>query len=704
MAGDRTTTTTLTDTLFLGPLVEQPFDVGAHRRRGFVEKGVARLLSGQSQVSSSSSNGRANGSTDMVHQPRHRHPLLLAAGEHVLPLLTGIPAPLAVGQVPEPDLLEDAAQLAIAPSAVAHVHLRVRIDDLIPKRADAEVGSLRQEHDAVGADAARSAHETAVDGPQAGHDPSDGALADAVGARDQEVLAGPDDDGQGLDQLVAAARPERRRHDRHVLETDAVEALVDRALRVRERVRLGVAAPRREVGARVAAVEGRDERVDARGVAGQLREILDRVHHAAAGVGEREHEALVRDEVFHAVAVAVAVAAVVPARVRELEDAAEAAPGRQEDGQRRDDVAKGAPAVLEDKVLEHVVADAQAVEPLHPALELGEAPVEEVPLGVGAAVEGDLLGVRDEARVQGAEVALASALDGLELAKGRRQPPQQRRRDEVVAHEAGEGQRAQRTEQLVVEDAEVDEGLPERGVQRRGRGAEERQILGDELVGALADGAVEVRQAVVVEAVVEVEVVDVAGQAGAEGDRDLGLQELDRGVGVAGQAADAAPLDDAPDEGAAVGGDEVAHDLAVEAGDDEGEVGAEDEEDAVAEQQGRLLAVPARHDDAEQAQELVQEGQVEARLDLGRRHVRGRLAVAQPDGARRVQEEPSVGVKRGRLGRVDGDLGGRGLVGHEDGARAVLGPKARVSPQESPALLPLSTPALPPPPPTLAAA
>lgn len=120
----------------------------------------------------------------MVQQPRDGEPLLLAAAEHVLPLLARVPAALALGEVAEPGLVERALEVVLRLALVAHVALAVGVDDLVAQGADAEVRSLRQEHDAVLAIVLGPADQATVDGPEAGDDARDGALADAVGAGD----------------------------------------------------------------------------------------------------------------------------------------------------------------------------------------------------------------------------------------------------------------------------------------------------------------------------------------------------------------------------------------------------------------------------------------------------------------------------------------------------------------------------------------
>jgi len=120
----------------------------------------------------------------VVQQPRDGEPLLLAAAEHVFPLLARVPAALALGEVAEPGLVERTLEVVLRLALVAHVALTVGVDDLVTQCADAEVRSLGQEHDAVLAVVLGPADQAAVDGPEAGDDAGDGALAYAVGPRD----------------------------------------------------------------------------------------------------------------------------------------------------------------------------------------------------------------------------------------------------------------------------------------------------------------------------------------------------------------------------------------------------------------------------------------------------------------------------------------------------------------------------------------
>ncbi len=84
--------------------------------------------------------------------------------------------------------VQDALQIGVRVPAVAHVHLAVRVEDLVAEGADGEVGPLGEEHDPAGA--AGAGDEPAVGGPEAGEEARDSGFAGAVGAGDEGVGAG----------------------------------------------------------------------------------------------------------------------------------------------------------------------------------------------------------------------------------------------------------------------------------------------------------------------------------------------------------------------------------------------------------------------------------------------------------------------------------------------------------------------------------
>jgi hypothetical protein len=168
----------------------------------------------------------------MIEQARNPHALFLAAAKYVFPHFLRIPAALAVGDVSELSFLENLGEFKVATPSVFHVNGGVWVDDLVAEGTSGEVRALRKEHDAVDAVGAGPRDEAAVGGPEACDDAGDGAFADAVGARDEEVLARVDNEGEGFDEVVATHGVEGGGDDGYVLETDAVEAFVYCALHV----------------------------------------------------------------------------------------------------------------------------------------------------------------------------------------------------------------------------------------------------------------------------------------------------------------------------------------------------------------------------------------------------------------------------------------------------------------------------------------
>jgi len=63
---------------------------------------------------------------------------------------------------------------------------------------------LGEEHDAVGADGAGAGDQATVDGEETGDKAGNGGFTGAVGAGDQEVVAGVDDEGEGVEEFGAA--------------------------------------------------------------------------------------------------------------------------------------------------------------------------------------------------------------------------------------------------------------------------------------------------------------------------------------------------------------------------------------------------------------------------------------------------------------------------------------------------------------------
>ena len=150
--------------------------------------------------------------------------------------------------------------------------------------------------------------------------------------------------------------------------------------------------------------------------------------------------------------------------------------------------------------------------------------------------------------------------------------------------------------------------------------------------------------------------MDVLGQAGAVAQRQLGLVVRQHRVGEGGGHGDQHPPEDAGQELAAVAADQGLDDGAVHGRHLEADEGADDQEEAVANEQARLLAPPAGHDDAEQAQQRAEEVAVELDPLLP-------VGVVGVAGGRRGGADP--------LGALGGFAGGRRLLLGDGVAHAV---------------------------------
>jgi hypothetical protein len=125
--------------------------------------------------------------------------------------------------------------------------------------------------------------------------------------------------------------------------------------------------------------------------------------------------------------------------------------------------------------------------------------------------------------------------------------------------------------------------------------------LRDILVCSSSYASIQILELVVIQVIVQVQVVNVSREPCPECDGNLALQELDHGIRVRGKCAYTQPLDYTPQESLSIARDEIAHDLSIEARYDEGEICPQHEEDAMADQETRLLAVPTWYHDVQQA-------------------------------------------------------------------------------------------------------
>jgi hypothetical protein len=100
--------------------------------------------------------------------------LFLTTGKNVFPFFPSIPTAFAIGKIAETSFFKHALEFDISTTTITHLNFSVGVKDLIAERADGEIGSLREEHDAVCSDAAGAGDETTVDGPETCYYAGDG--------------------------------------------------------------------------------------------------------------------------------------------------------------------------------------------------------------------------------------------------------------------------------------------------------------------------------------------------------------------------------------------------------------------------------------------------------------------------------------------------------------------------------------------------
>lgn len=101
-------------------------------------------------------------------------------------------------------------------------------------------------------------------------------------------------------------------------------------------------------------------------------------------------------------------------------------------------------------------------------------------------------------------------------------------------------------------------------------------------------------------------------------------------------------------------------------------------------QQGRLLAPHSRYHDGEQRQELMQESQIQTRLDRYGWSGWGRSTALQSRDSRRSQKQASVCIECGRACGMNDDLRHRIAARHVDDSLAMLTLETTILAQQLP--------------------
>lgn len=137
----------------------------------------------------------------VVEEAGHGDALLKARREGRGPLVLGVPAARARGEVPDADGVEPTGKVRVRDAPGAHLPQGVRVRDLLAQRPAREIGPLRDVEDGRVRRFADGA--AAVDGPEAAEDAEEGGFAAAVGADDEEVRPRAHAEGEGGDERVA---------------------------------------------------------------------------------------------------------------------------------------------------------------------------------------------------------------------------------------------------------------------------------------------------------------------------------------------------------------------------------------------------------------------------------------------------------------------------------------------------------------------
>mmetsp|Transcript_43663 Transcript_43663/g.72107 ORF Transcript_43663/g.72107 Transcript_43663/m.72107 type:complete len:400 (-) Transcript_43663:345-1544(-) len=180
------------DANLLAVLVHEAFDVDRDGRGALVEDGELRLV---------------------VKDARHGDALLLAAAEHIEPVLDRVPSALLDEQRLQLHVGQQLPQLLVAPSFGHRLRVRVWVRELVAEAAAAQVRLLRNIKQRV----RRRIQRAIPQRPQLAQHAEQRRLATAIGAHNHQVLARRDAKRNLVHEDIAI-----RRHHRHALKLDRV--------------------------------------------------------------------------------------------------------------------------------------------------------------------------------------------------------------------------------------------------------------------------------------------------------------------------------------------------------------------------------------------------------------------------------------------------------------------------------------------------
>lgn len=147
------------DTHLLHVGVEMAFNINGHSASALVQDGIQRLV---------------------VDQTSHSDSLLLTAGEDIAPVVEGVPAVLLTSDdMSKSHVFHNFKQIFFSDALLLHLGEAVRVDDLVSKRANWQVGSLRDVEDFLYRGLGQG---TCLGRPELTQDTEEGRLSTAVRA------------------------------------------------------------------------------------------------------------------------------------------------------------------------------------------------------------------------------------------------------------------------------------------------------------------------------------------------------------------------------------------------------------------------------------------------------------------------------------------------------------------------------------------
>eukprot|EP01137_Pigoraptor_chileana_P007978 Opistho-2@54248 len=439
----------------------------------------------------------------VVEEAGHRYALLLSARQNVHPVLHRVESTLALHEIAEMHLLEVFLQLVIGDSTLAPLIIRVRVCDLIAESAKRHIRPLRNIKELL---LCGLCEHAAKQGPQLTQVPEERTLSASVGAAHEDVASRLNLKGKCPDEEIAVWSDQR-----NLIKANDVILFNDASVVWRE-------IQTSPIGASLALVRHHRAHILSRieitqnihqishasskpSKAGQFAASKNKPSRRSREVNEHATRAVI---VLHDLIVGhVAVTLVAEVQERPAHDV-------ESDNSRK--------VLCDDRV------DAS-----HGESELHRSPqqthktrkrlIDDEALALVAVVERNLLAVRNESRVDKAELALEPLLLDSVAPRGPAETREHKTRHGQIDHHGRRSLPSDGTRQLARVNNNVENGLADIRKQLGNAVAELLHILGEELIG-IGDAIVEIVDLVVGESL-EVLLVQVARQPRPEAETKL---------------------------------------------------------------------------------------------------------------------------------------------------------------------------------------